>query len=358
METLEQPDSASPGTKPDLNLLEDRERADDGRRWRSSAVVSIAVHAVAVTALLLMPGSLVRPVPPDEQLSVHVTPVFEPTDLTQTAPNKGPVSKEITAEAIAPRPLIKSPSPAPAAARPASAPTPPPPPPAAPPPVVAQAPPKPIVVEPPKVQADTNVLQAPEIAKVIPAAPAPAEPPKLALQNVPSPSQNPAQGRSGSTVAIPNPSVQEAVRNLTQTVPQGGQSVGDLGADEGGAGLGLNLPPSAGRPKSNLELRSDPMGVDFRPYLLQVLAAVRRNWFAVYPEAARLGQRGQVTLEFAIVKQGTIAKVVFTGQSGAKALDQAAVAAISASNPLPQLPTAFRGDRVVLSMTFMYNMQR
>jgi TonB family protein len=152
--------------------------------------------------------------------------------------------------------------------------------------------------------------------------------------------------------------VQDSVRNLTQTVPQGGQSVGDLGTDEGGAGLGLNLPPSAGRPRSNLELRSDPMGVDFRPYLLQVLAAVRRNWFAVYPEAARLGQRGQVTLEFAIIKQGTVTKVVFTGQSGAKALDQAAVAAISASNPLPQLPTAFRGDRVVLSMTFMYNMPR
>ena len=100
------------------------------------------------------------------------------------------------------------------------------------------------------------------------------------------------------------------------------------------------------------------MGVDFRPYLLQVLAAVRRNWFAVYPEAARLGQRGQVTLEFAIAKQGTMTKVVFSGQSGAKALDQAAVAAISASNPLPPLPTEFKGDRVVLQMTFMYNMPR
>ncbi len=100
------------------------------------------------------------------------------------------------------------------------------------------------------------------------------------------------------------------------------------------------------------------MGVDFRPYLLQVLAAVRRNWFAVYPEAARLGQRGQVSLEFAIVKQGTVTKVIFSGQSGAKALDQAAVAAISASNPLPPLPTEFKGDRVVFEMTFMYNMPR
>ncbi len=41
-----------------------------------------------------------------------------------------------------------------------------------------------------------------------------------------------------------------------------------------------------------------------------------------------------------------------------KALDQSAVAAISASNPLPPLPTEFKGDRIVLRMTFMYNMKR
>jgi TonB family protein len=92
--------------------------------------------------------------------------------------------------------------------------------------------------------------------------------------------------------------------------------------------------------------------------MLQVIAAVRRNWFAVYPEAARLGQRGQVVLQFAVVKQGTVTKVVFNGQSGAKALDQSAVAAISASNPLPPLPPEFKGDRIVLQMTFLYNMPR
>jgi outer membrane biosynthesis protein TonB len=49
---------------------------------------------------------------------------------------------------------------------------------------------------------------------------------------------------------------------------------------------------------------------------------------------------------------------VFDGQSGAKALDQAAVAAISASDPLPSLPKEFKGDRIVLQMTFMYNVPR
>jgi periplasmic protein TonB len=85
---------------------------------------------------------------------------------------------------------------------------------------------------------------------------------------------------------------------------------------------------------------------------------VRRNWFAVYPEAARLGQRGEVGLQFAIEKRGSVAKIVFEGQSGSRPLDESAVAAISASNPLPPLPAGFKGDRVVLRLTFKYNMPR
>jgi TonB family protein len=107
-----------------------------------------------------------------------------------------------------------------------------------------------------------------------------------------------------------------------------------------------------------MELRSDPMGVDFRPYMRQILLAIKRNWLAVYPEAARLGQRGETVLEFAIAKQGLVVKVVYSTQSGTKPLDEAAVAAISASNPLPPLPREFKGDRIVLRMTFKYNMPR
>ena len=34
------------------------------------------------------------------------------------------------------------------------------------------------------------------------------------------------------------------------------------------------------------------------------------------------------------------------------------MAAISASNPLPPLPTQFKGDRIVLQLKFLYNMPR
>jgi TonB family protein len=97
------------------------------------------------------------------------------------------------------------------------------------------------------------------------------------------------------------------------------------------------------------------MGVDFKPYLIRVLATVRRNWFAIYPEAARLGTRGKVTVEFSVAKDGSIPKIVYTSQSGSRPLDEAAVAALSASNPLPALPVEFKGQRVVLQFTFSYN---
>jgi len=114
--------------------------------------------------------------------------------------------------------------------------------------------------------------------------------------------------------------------------------------------------PSKG--SSSLELLSDPMGVDFRPYLMQILAAVRRNWLAVIPEIAKLGRRGRVSIQFAIIKSGSVSKVVYTAQSGTDSLDRAAVAGISMSNPFPPLPSEYKGERVVLQFNFAYNIPR
>ena len=356
METLARPHIATEDTEPELQLMLERDDADDLRRWKHAAAGSAAVHLLAVLVALAMPESAAPLRPAAPARIVRFTPLYTPTEFTQKAANKGKISKELTAEAIAPRPRLRSPAPAPAV-RPVPPPAPKPLTPPPPTPVVAQAAPKPAEIEPPKIEAE--VPQPQQVAKLTAPPPPPplVEQPKLELQNAVAPPgpRNPGQGRPLGGVAIPNPSIQEAIRSVTRS-GAGSQSVGD--GDDAGAGPGLNLPPSAGRPRSNLELKSDPMGVDFRPYLLQVLAAVRRNWFAVYPEAARLGQRGQVSLQFAIAKQGSVTKVVFSTESGAKALDQAAVAAISASNPLPPLPTEFRGDRVVLQMTFQYNMPR
>ncbi|MCU1327455.1 MAG: TonB family protein [Bryobacterales bacterium] len=339
-----------------LDLLLTRDTVWDSYRHKVAAIGSIAVHVMLTLVALSVKESPYVPRSSQRLFVRHVTPLYVPPELTQKAPNNAPVSKELTVESIAPRPTLKAPSPAPAAARPQLAKVAPP----MPAPVTPKEAPKQVVIEAPKIESPVQGLQTAQLPKSNLPNPE-AEKPKIAFENVGAGTAAPGtgSGRGTGLIQVPSSSIQEAVRSLSRSQGNVGSiSIGDIGSEEGGLGPGLNLPPSAGRPRSNLELKSDPMGVDFRPYMTQVLAAVRRSWFAVYPEAARLGQRGQVVLQFAIARQGSVTKVIFSGQSGAKALDQSAVAAISASNPLPPLPTEFKGDRIVLQMTFLYNMPR
>jgi TonB family protein len=126
------------------------------------------------------------------------------------------------------------------------------------------------------------------------------------------------------------------------------------------------LPPPGGPSAANAPTRNqsalqmlttDTMGVDFKPYLVTILASVRRNWLAILPESARMGRRGRVQVQFAISRDGSVPKLVISSGSGAEALDRAAVAGISASNPFPPLPSEFQGPQIRLQFTFAYNMQ-
>ncbi|MBI4875086.1 MAG: TonB C-terminal domain-containing protein, partial [Acidobacteria bacterium] len=206
--------------------------------------------------------------------------------------------------------------------------------------------------EPPKI----------EVAANLPPPPAPPPPqiqpemkPKLAFE---TPAAMPGAPRGLGKAPSPASSVDEAIRAAARQSAAGGVVVGDMGDGPGGIGEGVILPGTPGRQGSSLELLSDPMGVDFRPYLTRILASVRRNWFAVIPESAKLGRSGRVQIQFAISRDGRVPKLVIASPSGADALDRAAVAGISASNPFPPLPSEFRGAQVRLQFTFLYNVPR
>ena len=156
-------------------------------------------------------------------------------------------------------------------------------------------------------------------------------------------------------IEVPKANLQEAIKNAAKPGP-GDMTVGDTGMDmEGGLGQSPGRPLAPGRQSSTLELQSDPMGVDFKPYLRQVIAAVRRNWFAVWPESAKLGQRGRTVLIFSIDHSGSVPKLAIDTGSGTQALDRAAVASISASTPFPPLPGEFKGDVIRLRLVYYYN---
>jgi len=340
----------------ELHLL--TEWGDPASRGRTSAagVLSICLHIAGIITIVLLPSDFLATPPEPKNAPRIVTPLIEPlTEFTQPTPTKGKVNKEIDIASLMPRDRIQMPKAAPSttqpmAQRPAPIPTPPQPAPAATP---LPEPPKleAVVKEPPK-------IELPPTNSSVPPPPPTVEKPKMVLENVGGPPPPPPP--SERKVDIPNTSIADAIRQNSRAVaPSGGLMVGDQSAlGSGGYGDGRNLPPSPGVQGSALELKSDPMGVDFRPYLTQILATIRRNWYAVMPESVKLGRRGKVGLLFAIVKSGNVSKVTFAFQSGADALDKAAVAAISASNPFPPLPAEFKGERVVLQLNFAYNVQK
>jgi len=308
----------------------------------------------AIIGLMLMPRSWTEPV--ERAVARHITPLVAPlTEPTQPVPSKAPLSKEFDAEALAPRPRVHIPPSPPSVNRPAarfSSPA----------PAPAQRPsPPPQLAEPPAL--DTAGLRAPEGPPVAPPLVQPPriqaqEKPKLAFEN-PGAGSTPVPGRGTGRLQAPSSSVDEAVRSVARGAGGGGLTVGDAGAPGiGGIGESLHQPPSPGRQASNLELLSDPMGVDFRPYLINILASVRRNWFAVWPESAKFGRQGRVGIQFAIARNGGVPKLVIVQQSGTEALDRAAVASISASNPFPPLPREFKGDQIRLQFNFAYNVSR
>jgi TonB family protein len=102
--------------------------------------------------------------------------------------------------------------------------------------------------------------------------------------------------------------------------------VGTPSSDKGSA---------SAKTKGNLEVLSDTQGVDFGPYLTDVLAAVRKNWHTLIPAEARKPEMksGKLTIEFVILPDGKVAGLKLVSPSGDAALDRAAWGGIAASNP-------------------------
>ncbi len=111
------------------------------------------------------------------------------------------------------------------------------------------------------------------------------------------------------------------------------------------------------RVEGDLEVLSDTQGVDFHPYLNRVLQAVRQNWYAIIPQAARPPQlkSGTVAIRFVILPNGKIAGMQYNESSGDIALDRAAWGGITASDPFLPLPDEFHGPYLALRVHFNYN---
>jgi TonB family protein len=307
-----------------LELDDERTRA----RRREGMLVSMVVHLLALIALILLPKylpvrELVSPSTEDLLRNRNLTYLSPPPD-TQTPPVQAPETNIISDKnriATSRAPVLdrkaleelrdnRQPG-APSAAAPAP-------------------------------QAPAGVASAPPAGQAAPQTPpgnqvASLQPPPLTTKN--------AFGRGLSAGS--------AIEQAARAAARGGggsprRSGGDYGLGQGG---------SQGRVGSDYDVLSDTMGVDFGPYLERVLQSVRTNWYTLIPEVARapLMKSGKLTIEFAILKDGSVAGMKLATPSGDVSLDRAAWGGITASNPFPPLPPEFRGDYLRLRFRFYYN---
>jgi TonB family protein len=241
----------------------------------------------------------------------------------------------------------------------------------------------------PKVHVNPRVLR--EVAPPIIPTPAPQpERPVKELPNAPEPKQNAVQPEPQSNAPIPKAdapkpalkleapdtpqpqhglilpknsasrSLQDTIRDAAKSPSAGGRSGAVIGPmpRSGGALGGGGAQGGGGTYGNGYEILTPTEGVDFSDYMARVIAAVRRNWYAVMPESAQLGDRGRVALQFRIMKNGSVpdGEPVRLIGSGKEPLDRAAVSAIRSSNPFEPLPQAFSGPYIELRFYFLYNL--
>jgi TonB family protein len=325
------PDMVAPDvfTSGEVHLVAETPKEQNTKWDIAKAVASVAVHILAIIALIQF---FARPAPTKEQEEIArtiFTPLVapgafdleQPKSVAPPAPHVKVNPQDI--RRVAPTPVRPTPEP-------------------------------PKVVEPPR---------------ELPAAPVPKNtPPPLAPTEAPTQKvENQKPGLILETPDAPTP------RNPHLTLPQGatsGQSLNDLlhgdrpsgpraivgGGPVRSGGLSGRA-GSGGQAYGGLEMLTPDEGVDFSGYLQRVYLTVYRNWIAVMPESAQLGDQGIVQLTFHINRDGSVthSDPVILAKSGKEPLDRAAYSSIRASSPFDPLPPQFSGPNIELRYTYYYN---
>jgi len=100
------------------------------------------------------------------------------------------------------------------------------------------------------------------------------------------------------------------------------------------------------------EIQFDTKGVEFGPWIRRFIAQVKRNWFIPY---AAMSMKGHSVITFNVHKDGSISDISVLGPSAVDAFNNAAVGALSGSNPTQPLPPEYPSDKAFFTVTFFYN---
>ena len=131
------------------------------------------------------------------------------------------------------------------------------------------------------------------------------------------------------------------------SLPRGTGGIGGGGGGGGDGYLG-----------GAVQMLTPDEGVDFSSYLARVVASVKRYWYTVMPESAKMGDRGRVVIDFKILRDGSVPmpEPMLRMTSGKEPLDRAAVGSIRGASPFEPLPGQFSGPYIELRFIFLYNL--
>ena len=308
----------------DANLLIEPEEERDARWDALTRALSVLVHIGLIIFLIFAPKIFPAHVPTQEETEMarqqltYLLPPETPAPRTPPAPKLRIDPKTLNRVA----PPVEQP------------------------PVPAPTPPAPTPVKPP---ADLPEAPRPHV----PVAPTP--PPPQQTQPAPSKLEPvPAQPNPNShlNLQLPSANIHDQLQDAIQHSTGGGIQVpetGDIPRGPGGSG-GPGMQPGA-------TILTPTEGVDFNPYIQRLLATLRRNWYAVMPQSAMMGDKGMVSTTFQINRDGSIPPPdpLLDRTSGKGPLDNAAMSSIHASNPFEPLPSEFKGPYIRLRIVFLYN---
>jgi hypothetical protein len=317
----------------EVNLLTETRTEDRAKSDLARNISSVVFHILLILAIIVEPKVFpARPKTQDElDLARRQMTILLPPGAFETARPTPRRERPAETMKVDPRIIRKVAPPEPTPAPP------------------APKEPERVVKELPSAPVPKPNVTPPDTTTPTPKTDAPKQPLKLE-----TPEEQPKPNSLLLPKNSPGRAIQDSMRDAAKmNAPRpigGGGPIPTRGAP-GGGGRG-----SVG---AGIEMLTPTEGVDFNDYLARVYQSVKRNWFAVMPASVELGDKGVVSLQFRIMKNGGVpdGEPVKVFGSGKEPLDRAAISSIRTSNPFEPLPPAFSGPYIELRFTYYYNLQ-
>lgn len=319
------------------NLLVSAEPKHDVRADTTVRVASVIIHILLVVFLISLPKLFPYHSPSQEELEMARNAlknwVYLPPETSRPTPPvpRVHIPPEVLKRLAPPAetsPYI-APSPQPPAVKPS---------PARPTPELPEAP-KPQIPVRPQAQPQQAAPSVPEQSRLEPVKP-----------NIPKP------GRYNFNLPSSNQSLHDQLQQAIQN--RGSQPTYTTPGDSGGLPRGQGAPGHGPGMQGGVSILTPTNGVDFDPYLRRLVAIVTKNWYAVMPVSAQMGDKGVVSITFHINRDGSMPGVdpLMERTSGKEPLDAAAMSSIRTSSPFEPLPQEFKGPDIQLRFVFFYNL--